>query len=148
MALVSTQPLTEMSTRDISWGVKAASAWGWQPYHRHVQIVLKSGSFSFLEPSGPVQGSDGIAFFTVPRSRNVYPFFTLQFWCEFLDRKFPRKWSGHMTSLDVIFCVHMFGTVHLPPLPCQCCQYPPCCNDLHHGPNGQWATLANICELS
>jgi len=26
MALVSTQPLTEMSTRIISWGVKAASA--------------------------------------------------------------------------------------------------------------------------
>jgi len=26
MALVSTQPLTEMSTRNISWGVKAAGA--------------------------------------------------------------------------------------------------------------------------
>jgi hypothetical protein len=28
MALVSTQPLTEMSTRNISWGVKAAGAYG------------------------------------------------------------------------------------------------------------------------
>jgi hypothetical protein len=28
MALGSTQPLTEMSTRGISWGVKAANAWG------------------------------------------------------------------------------------------------------------------------
>ena len=28
MALESTQPLTEMSTRDTSWGVKAAVAWG------------------------------------------------------------------------------------------------------------------------
>jgi hypothetical protein len=28
MALGSTQPLTEMSTRNISWGVKAAGAWG------------------------------------------------------------------------------------------------------------------------
>jgi hypothetical protein len=28
MALGSTQPLTEMSTRSISWGVKAAGAWG------------------------------------------------------------------------------------------------------------------------
>jgi len=27
----STQPLTEMSTRNISQGVKAASAYGWQP---------------------------------------------------------------------------------------------------------------------
>jgi hypothetical protein len=28
VALGSTQPLTEMSTRDISWGVKAAGAYG------------------------------------------------------------------------------------------------------------------------
>jgi hypothetical protein len=38
MALGSTQPLTEMSTRNISWGVKAAGAYGW-PYHLHVPIV-------------------------------------------------------------------------------------------------------------
>jgi len=31
--LASTQPLTEMSTRSMSWGVKAAGAKGWQPYH-------------------------------------------------------------------------------------------------------------------
>ena len=35
-----TQPLTEMSARNISWGVKAAGAWGWQPYHPRVPIVL------------------------------------------------------------------------------------------------------------
>ena len=28
VAVWSTEPLTEMSTRDISWGVKAAGAWG------------------------------------------------------------------------------------------------------------------------
>ena len=28
-----TQPLTEMSTRNISWGVEASDAEGWQPYH-------------------------------------------------------------------------------------------------------------------
>jgi len=28
MALGMTQPLTEMSTRNISWGVKVAGAWG------------------------------------------------------------------------------------------------------------------------
>jgi len=48
-----TQPLTEMSTRNISWGVKAADAWGWQTYHLQVQNVLKSGNI--LEPLGPVQ---------------------------------------------------------------------------------------------
>jgi len=35
MALRLTQPRTEMST----WGVKVASAYGWQPYHLHAQIV-------------------------------------------------------------------------------------------------------------
>jgi len=62
MALGLTQPLTEMSTRNISWEVMAAGAYGWQPYHLHVPIVLKSGSLNLLEPSGPVQGCNGIDF--------------------------------------------------------------------------------------
>jgi hypothetical protein len=61
MALGLTQPLTEMSTRNIFWGVKAARAWGWQPYLLHVPIVLKSGSLILLEPSGPVQACNGTA---------------------------------------------------------------------------------------
>jgi len=60
MALGSTQPLTEMSTRNFL-GVKAAGASGWQPYHLHVPTVLKSGSLNLLEPSGPVQACNGIA---------------------------------------------------------------------------------------
>ena len=62
VVLGSTQPLTEMSTRNISWGVKATGAKGWQPYHLHVLIVLKSGSLNLLEPSVPVQACNGIAF--------------------------------------------------------------------------------------
>jgi len=42
-------------------GVKAAGAYGWQPYHIHVSIVLKSGSLKFLETSRPVQACNGIA---------------------------------------------------------------------------------------
>ena len=57
----STQPLTEMSTRNISCVVKVVGAWCWQPYHLHVLIVLKSGSLNLLEPSGPVQACNGIA---------------------------------------------------------------------------------------
>ena len=41
--------------------VKAACAWGWQPYHFHVPIVLKYGSLNLLEPSGSVQACNGIA---------------------------------------------------------------------------------------
>jgi hypothetical protein len=63
MTLGSTHPLTEMSTRNIFWGVKAAGAYGWQTYHLHVPIVVKSGSVNLLEPSGPVQACTGIAFY-------------------------------------------------------------------------------------
>jgi len=59
MALGSTQPLTKMSTRNISCGVKAG---GWQPYHLHVLTVSKSRSLNLLEPSGPVQACNEIAF--------------------------------------------------------------------------------------
>jgi hypothetical protein len=61
MALGLTQPLTEMSTRKISWGEKVAGAYGWQPYHFHVPIVMKSGSLNLLEPSVSVQACNGIA---------------------------------------------------------------------------------------
>jgi hypothetical protein len=61
MVLGSTQPRTEMSTRNIFWGLKAAGAKGWQPYHIHMSTVLKSGNFNLLEPSGPVQACNRIA---------------------------------------------------------------------------------------
>jgi hypothetical protein len=61
MALGSTHPLTEMSTRNISWWVKATGAYGSQPYHLHVPIALKYVSLNLLEPSGPVKASNGIA---------------------------------------------------------------------------------------
>jgi len=61
MALGLNQPLTEMNTRNVSWGVKAAGAQSWQPYHLRVTIVLKSGRLKLMEPSGPVQACNGIA---------------------------------------------------------------------------------------
>ena len=56
MALGSIQTLTEMSTRNISWGIKAVGAYSWQSYHLHVPIVSKSWSINLLEFSGPVIG--------------------------------------------------------------------------------------------
>jgi hypothetical protein len=61
MALESSQSVTERSTRNVSWGLKAVGASGWQPYHNLVLIVLKSGSLSLLEASGPVQSCTDIA---------------------------------------------------------------------------------------
>ena len=61
MALGSTQPVTEMSTRDFSCGVKAVDVYGSQPYHLHLPIALKCGILKLPEPSGPVQACNGIA---------------------------------------------------------------------------------------
>jgi len=56
-------------------GVKAAGAWGLQSYRLHVPNVLKSGSLKLLEPSGPFQTCNGIAFTLTFWSRN----FTFKF---------------------------------------------------------------------
>jgi len=49
-----------MSTRNISWGVKAAVAQGWQPYHLRVPIVWEARDLTLFETSGPVQACNGI----------------------------------------------------------------------------------------
>jgi hypothetical protein len=41
MAQGSTEPLTEMSAKGVSWGVKATAAYGRQPYHFHVTTAWK-----------------------------------------------------------------------------------------------------------
>jgi hypothetical protein len=61
LALGSNQPLLQLSTKNISSGLNAASAYGWQHYQLHVPIVLISGSLNLLEPSGRVQACTGIA---------------------------------------------------------------------------------------
>ena len=58
MALGSTQPLRQKSTRNIYWGVKAAG-----PNNVHVPIVLRPGSLNPLEHSGPVQACNGRVLF-------------------------------------------------------------------------------------
>jgi hypothetical protein len=62
-ALGSTQPLTEMVTRNISWGEgsKCGRSLVLQPYHLHVPTVRISDSLNFLEPSRPFQACTGIA---------------------------------------------------------------------------------------
>jgi len=44
---------------------------GWQHYHLHVPIVLKSGSLNLLEPSRPVQACNGIALPLLSNDRAV-----------------------------------------------------------------------------
>jgi hypothetical protein len=42
-------------------GGKGGRCVGLTTYHLHVTIVLKSGSLNLLQPSGPVQASNGVA---------------------------------------------------------------------------------------
>ena len=50
----SNLPLTVLSSKGVSWGVKADCPEGWQPCHFHMPIVLKSWVLNLMEPSGPV----------------------------------------------------------------------------------------------
>ena len=76
---------------NISLGVKAAGAWGRQPYHLQVPTVLKSGSLNLLEPSGPVQDCNGIAL----------PFF-------FLHLQRPLQIHDSYTSPSKLFALASF----------------------------------------
>jgi len=94
MTLVTTQLLTEMSTRNISWGVKGAVAEVRQPYHLPVPIVMKPGSLNLLEPSGPLQARTGIAvaFLSCLVTRVKYKYAILK-WkiCTTTDASFSMK---------------------------------------------------------
>ena len=60
MALSSIQPLTEMSTRSISWG-KSGRCVRLTTLPPTCAVVTKSGNLNFLEHSGQLQACNGTA---------------------------------------------------------------------------------------
>ena len=70
MALGSTQHLTEVSVRSISWGKRRPVL---RADNLHMPTVSKSGSLKLLETSGPVQACAVIAFICnyVPAAKDV-----------------------------------------------------------------------------
>jgi len=69
MALESTQPLTEMSTRSISWGGKGGRCVRLTTYHHPVPLSRNLGTLTFwntLGPSGPVTGLLTLPYLTLP----------------------------------------------------------------------------------
>jgi hypothetical protein len=59
MAMGSTQPLTEMGTRNISWGVNVAGAYGWQPTTFMCRLSITLEASTSWNPKGlsrPVMG--------------------------------------------------------------------------------------------
>ena len=59
MTLGSTQPLTEMSNRSISWVVKGGRILRLTTLLPRWDVVMKSGNLNFLEPSGSIQACNG-----------------------------------------------------------------------------------------
>ena len=68
MALGSTQPLTEMSTRRIFWG-KCGRCVRLTHLQPSCAVVKKSGKLNFVEPSGPLQACNGTALPFTARAR-------------------------------------------------------------------------------
>jgi len=102
-ALKSTQPLRGMSNMNISWRVKPAGALGWQPYHIHMPIVLKSGSLNLLEPSGPVRACNGTILPSVNGNSPLCNKRYLKYTDKNLNKWKEQMYTGKMTLLCIIW---------------------------------------------
>jgi len=89
MALGSTQPLTEMSTRSTSWGQRRPVRLA-DNLPPSCAVVTKSGNLNFLEPSGPVQACN----------RTALPFF-LHILEVMLKRLVKLHWGFQKTQTDI-----------------------------------------------
>jgi len=69
VAVGPTQPLTEMTTMDISCGVKTAYGLTLPPSRTDCLEIL--GAPNLVEPSGPVQACNGIAFYQINKCKLV-----------------------------------------------------------------------------
>jgi hypothetical protein len=118
MALGSTQPLTEKSTRNISWRVKAASAQGWQPLSSSCADCLK-----LLQSQSPGARSDSpglkwdcFTFFTsqLPSQRvfvrpiHAFSDHVAQYWKrKTLER--PLWYAIYRTPVEICFLLFLFA---------------------------------------
>jgi hypothetical protein len=105
MALGSTQPLTEMSTRNVSWGQRRPVL---RADNLHVPNVLKSGSLNLLEPSGPVQACNGISL--------PLPLY-------FILRHHTELFCGSTMKYDLESDIHPKKTLYLCQLPLGNCSF-------------------------
>jgi hypothetical protein len=94
MALGSTQPLTEMSTRSISWGKggRCVRPTILPPY---CAVFKKSGNLNFLEPSGPLQACNGTAFLFSSNTQPKLP--------PNLEGRYPILNTPHLCSIQTKF---------------------------------------------
>jgi hypothetical protein len=95
MVLGSTQPLTEMSTRCISWG-KGGRCLRLTTLPPSCAIFMKSGNLNFLEPSGPLQACMGTA---LPICCSVHGLYLMSLW---VDSEIFRSGGGEEYGLAYV----------------------------------------------
>ena len=97
MALGSTQPLKEMSTRRISWG-KCGRCVRLTTLPPPCAVVMKSGNLNFLEPPGLPQACNGTAF-TIFRDVMTYSGRTMETfpWNILLFKRCWRSWEPQVS---------------------------------------------------
>jgi hypothetical protein len=64
MALWSTQPLTEISTRNISWGVNTSNVYGWQHTTFNCRLCRNLGASTSWNPKGLSRSAMGLLYLT------------------------------------------------------------------------------------
>ena len=96
MALGSTQPLTEMSTRSISWEGKGGRCVRLTTLPPSCAIDTKPGNLNFLEPSGPLSASSGtdLHFYQI-NLFNIY----IKYIYIYIERERERKGGGFCGSV-------------------------------------------------
>ena len=104
MALGSTQPPTEMSARNISWG-KGGRCVRLTTLPPSCAVVIKSGKLNFLEPSGLIQACSGtnlpifIINLTYFRVLELPPTFIFKYRAKYFPQNFPLKESEKILDL-------------------------------------------------
>jgi hypothetical protein len=108
MALGSFQPLTEISTRNITWG-EGGRCVGLITLHLPVSTVLKSARINLLETSRPVKVCNGIALpFSTTRQTRYAATYTSR-----SKYNTPHFHNNHQTQNTTIYTTH---TRHNTPL--------------------------------
>ena len=113
MALGLTQPLTKMSNRNISWGLKAAGAQGWQLYHFHVPIF--QGVSTSWNPEGlsrPILGLRYSFYLSMFRKNNIYLYTFMYTFIK--SRSILRRWQKFQNKVvEEIKTRILFGKLYL-----------------------------------
>ena len=109
VALGSTQPLIEMSTRRISGG-KCGRCVRLTTLPPSCAVVMKSGKLNFLEPSGPLTACNGTAFYTKMHGQQNIKTRLCSFWRTKVIQSFKKN-TSHEASCKELTTVGCTGIV-------------------------------------